>query len=133
MSKDSNLEFRKVPSLKFLYEISQDGRFLRNVKSKKYEMPVCQNDEYVFPRLSVKAKDLVNECWPQDTVRVQINDRKFSSIKAATIWLSMTTNANPELIRSKMKQRRKHILGYDVTYLNAETGHAGPKGQGTVH
>lgn len=27
-------EFRKVPSLKFLYEISQDG-ILRNVKSKK--------------------------------------------------------------------------------------------------
>lgn len=27
-------EFRKVPSLKFLYEISRDG-ILRNVKSKK--------------------------------------------------------------------------------------------------
>lgn len=28
-------EFRKIPSLKFLYEVSEDGRILRNVKSKK--------------------------------------------------------------------------------------------------
>lgn len=31
----SNLEFRKIPSLKYLYEISEDGRIMRNVKSKK--------------------------------------------------------------------------------------------------
>lgn len=31
-----NLEFRKVGSLDFLYEVSEDGRYLRNVKSKKY-------------------------------------------------------------------------------------------------
>ena len=34
MSESSNLEFRKIPSLKFLYEISEDGRIVRNVKSK---------------------------------------------------------------------------------------------------
>lgn len=32
---ESNLEFRKIPSLKYLYEISEDGHVLRNVKSKK--------------------------------------------------------------------------------------------------
>ena len=31
----SNLEFRKIPSLNYLYEISEDGRIMRNVKSKK--------------------------------------------------------------------------------------------------
>ena len=30
----SNLEFRKIPSLNFIYEISEDGRIVRNVKSK---------------------------------------------------------------------------------------------------
>ena len=30
-----NREFRKIPSLKFLYEVSEDGRIFRNVKSKK--------------------------------------------------------------------------------------------------
>lgn len=34
MSK-SNLEFRKIKSLNYLYEISEDGRIFRNVKSKK--------------------------------------------------------------------------------------------------
>lgn len=28
-------EFRKIPSLKFFYEVSEDGRIFRNVKSKK--------------------------------------------------------------------------------------------------
>ena len=35
MENSTNLEFRKIPSLKFLYEISEDGRIVRNVKSKK--------------------------------------------------------------------------------------------------
>lgn len=32
---NSNREFRKIPSLNFLYEVSEDGRSFRNVKSKK--------------------------------------------------------------------------------------------------
>jgi len=27
-------EFRKIPSLQFLYEVNEDGRIFRNVKSK---------------------------------------------------------------------------------------------------
>lgn len=33
--KNSNLEFRKIKSLKFLYEINENGTIFRNVKSKK--------------------------------------------------------------------------------------------------
>ena len=33
--KISNREFRKIPSLNFLYEVSEDGKIFRNVKSKK--------------------------------------------------------------------------------------------------
>ena len=32
---NSNLEFRKIKSLKFLYEINENGTILRNIKSKK--------------------------------------------------------------------------------------------------
>lgn len=32
---NSNLEFRKIPSLDFLYEVNSNGTILRNVKSKK--------------------------------------------------------------------------------------------------
>ena len=35
MSNNSNLEFRKVPSLQFLYEVNENGTIFRNVKSKK--------------------------------------------------------------------------------------------------
>ena len=34
-NKNSNLEFRKIKSLKFLYEINENGTIFRNVKSKK--------------------------------------------------------------------------------------------------
>lgn len=35
MKNNSNLEFRKIKSLKFLYEINENGTIFRNVKSKK--------------------------------------------------------------------------------------------------
>ena len=31
---NSNLEFRKIKSLNFLYEVNENGTILRNVKSK---------------------------------------------------------------------------------------------------
>ena len=35
MQKNANREFRKIPSLKYLYEINDNGTIVRNVKSKK--------------------------------------------------------------------------------------------------
>lgn len=35
MNTNSNLEFRKVKSLNFLYEVNENGTIFRNVKSKK--------------------------------------------------------------------------------------------------
>lgn len=35
MNNNSNLEFRKIKSLKYLYEINENGTIIRNVKSKK--------------------------------------------------------------------------------------------------
>ena len=32
---NSNLEFRKIKSLKYLYEVNENGTIFRNVKSKK--------------------------------------------------------------------------------------------------
>ena len=69
MSK-TNREFRKVPSLKFFYEVSEDGRFLRNIKSKKY-LKLHQNVNgywFVQPRINNKhyyllIHRLVAECW----------------------------------------------------------------------
>lgn len=35
MNTNSNLEFRKIKSLKYLYEVNENGTIFRNVKSKK--------------------------------------------------------------------------------------------------
>lgn len=70
--KNSNLEveFRKVPSLLFLYEVSEDGRIVRNVKSKhhlKFDTD-CGGYYRVSPfikgkQIHVFVHSLVAECW----------------------------------------------------------------------
>lgn len=71
MSKsNSEVEFRKIPSLKFLYEVSEDGRIVRNVKSKHHlAMDKDRGGYYrVHPVLNGKqihrfVHVLVAECW----------------------------------------------------------------------
>lgn len=71
---NSNLEFRKIPSLNFLYEINENGTIFRNVKSKKQnkiklDMHHSQKGYYVtFCRLKGKSTRVmihrvVAECW----------------------------------------------------------------------
>lgn len=71
MSKsNSEVEFRKIPSLDFLYEVSEDGRIVRNVKSK--HQLYMDKDWGGYYRVSpvYKGKQihrfvhvLVAECW----------------------------------------------------------------------
>lgn len=78
MKTNSNLEFRKIPSLKFLYEVNENGTILRNVKSKKQlkiklDMHHSKKGYYAtFVRLNVDGKStikrvmlhtVVAECW----------------------------------------------------------------------
>jgi len=71
MSKsNSEVEFRKIPSLKYLYEVSEDGRIVRNVKSKhQLRMDKNRGGYYrVSPMLNGKQLHrlvhlLVAECW----------------------------------------------------------------------
>lgn len=72
--KNSNLEFRKIPSLDFLYEINENGTIFRNVKSKKQnkiKLDTCHSKKgyYVsFCRYKGESKRVmihrvVAECW----------------------------------------------------------------------
>lgn len=74
MAENYNLEFRKIKSLLFLYEVSEDGKYLRNVKSKKYikiffDTHHSQKGYYAcFINLKGKVKkviihEVVAECW----------------------------------------------------------------------
>ncbi|MBQ6005892.1 MAG: HNH endonuclease [Selenomonadaceae bacterium] len=66
--------FRKIPSLKFLYEVSEDGRIFRNVKSKKQNKIIIDYHHspagYCFTFICRKGKvqripiaRVVAECW----------------------------------------------------------------------
>ena len=70
----TNREFRKIPSLKFLYEVSEDGRIFRNVKSKKQNKIIVDyhhsSDGYCFTFINrnhicqrIPIARVVAECW----------------------------------------------------------------------
>ena len=72
--QNANLEFRKIPSLGFLYEVNENGTIFRNVKSKKQnkiklDMHHSEVGYYVtFCRYKKKPKRVmihrvVAECW----------------------------------------------------------------------
>lgn len=77
MNNNSNLEFRKIKSLDFLYEINENGTIFRNVKSKKQckiklDMHHSEYGYYVtFCKFKGKSKRVmihraVAECWLGD-------------------------------------------------------------------
>ena len=197
----TNREFRKIPSLKFLYEVSEDGRIFRNVKSKKQNKIIVDYHHstagYCFTFINRNKKVLripiarvVAECWlgakPEGyeidhidrnsqnnhytnlryvTKSEQMKNRDHSRISktgsanlaaarrlrmksvtlikadvrkvfesqtAAARWLAEQIDKKVEHVRSKFKQQRKFIYGYDVIYRSGETACTRPTGQGTV-
>ena len=73
-NREVGKEFRKIPSLKFLYEVSEDGRIFRNVKSKKQNKIIVDYHHssagYCFTFICREGKvqripiaRVVAECW----------------------------------------------------------------------
>ena len=71
---NSNLEFRKIPSLLYLYEVNENGTIFRNVKSKKQNKIILDmhhsRDGYYATFVCLKGKvkrimihRIVAECW----------------------------------------------------------------------
>ena len=125
----ANLEFRKIPSLKFLYEISQNG-VVRNAKSKRYlqRLSTPQGDKvYITQFQLVLVQDLLNECWTPNSTAVKITLTKgeksisFTSKNDAARYIANITNSSMITTRIKLSHRRKHIQGFNVSYVNAET------------
>lgn len=74
MNDNSNLEFRKIPSLFFLYEVNSNGTIIRNVKSKRhlkiFKKSHNSKTEYWCTQVNIKKKirkvflhRVVAECW----------------------------------------------------------------------
>ena len=77
MNTNSNLEFRKIKSLDYLYEVNENGTIFRNVKSKKQnliKLDMHHSDKgyyTTFCRFKGKPKRImihriVAECWLGD-------------------------------------------------------------------
>lgn len=81
MNTNSNLEFRKIKSLNFLYEVNENGTIFRNVKSKKqlkikldmhhsnagYYMTLVHNQSINEGNCKrVMIHRIVAECWLGD-------------------------------------------------------------------
>ena len=73
-NENANLEFRKIPSLQFLYEVNSNGTIFRNVKSKKQSKIVIDYHHssagYAKTMVNIKGKTkrvmihrVVAECW----------------------------------------------------------------------
>lgn len=70
---NSNLEFRKIPSLKFLYEVNENGTIIRNVKSKKQlRIILDESGQYVtyIGDRKVMIHEIVAECWLGDCQKI---------------------------------------------------------------
>ena len=72
--QNANLEFRKIPSLQFLYEVNGDGTVIRNVKSKRhlkcFKKSHNSKTEYWCTQVNIKKHirkvflhRVVAECW----------------------------------------------------------------------
>lgn len=72
--QNANLEFRKIPSLDFLYEVNGDGTIIRNVKSKRHLKCFKKSHngptEYWCTQVNIKhhvrkvfLHRVVAECW----------------------------------------------------------------------
>ena len=142
---NSNREFRKIPSLNFLYEVSKDGRSFRNVKSKKESkilVDYCHLEKvYRYTSVNIKGhtqkvsiskvvsetfgynpKDIKNHDTINDTKKhVYLTNKEgkelyFESKAAAARALAEEYDTSIEHIRSKLKKKRSHVYEYDVKY-----------------
>lgn len=192
--QNANLEFRKIPSLQFLYEVNENGTIFRNVKSKKqlkikldyHHSPSgywatfvnikgkcirvmihkvvaecwlgprpeglqvdhidrnSQNNDYRNLRYVTHSEQMRNRVMSQRiidqatrnitayraTIMVPctVNGQEFESVTAAARYIGEQIGMDAESVRARLKKRRANVLGFDITYGNAETRRTHPKG-----
>ena len=133
MSKTNReVEFRKIPSTLFMYEVSADGRFVRNIKSKKYlQMKKRGHNEYYAVHISIKGNDrwvyvhqLVAECWlgpKPDGLEIDHIDRnKYNNHHGNLRYVTHSVNClNKDMTEARVNQLETlHQLHETPVWLN---------------
>ena len=100
-----NQNFRKIPELKYLYEVNEDG-IVRNVKSKKILKPRINKEGYL--QINIHIKD--------EPVTITIH-------KLVADAFLKDTRHNPDgtrLERSAQTRTRKIVMDNDIEFENSE-------------
>ena len=122
MSKNSNseVEFRKIPSLYFLYEVSEDGRIVRNVKSKHHLKQDTDRCGYYRVSPFIKGKQihrlvhiLVAECWhgakPEGLDCDHIDNNKHNNHYTNLRYVTRQENLAKRVFTEEGKRRNGEI------------------------
>lgn len=130
MNNRSNreVEFRKIPSLNFLYEVSEDGRIVRNVKSKHHLAMDQDRGGYYRVSPMLKGKQvhrfvhvLVAECWRgerPDGYEIDHIDRNRKNNHFTNLrYVTRTQNHKNRVFSEEGKKRNGELTR--ARYLNA--------------
>ena len=118
--------FRKIPSLKLMYEINKQGK-LRNIKSKRIRKPhIDKNGYYVYTNLvngkGAKQHRLVYEVWGKEyNPKLTINHKDFNKLNNNIDNLEqMSASENVKDYARKNKEKVKHNLEKARSYQDSE-------------
>jgi hypothetical protein len=133
MKNNSNLEFRKIKSLDYLYEVNENGTIFRNVKSKKQNKITLDTHHskkgYYKTMVYFKGKTkrvmihiVVAECWlgdkPEgmgvDHIDKNSHNNHYTNLRYATHSEQMK---NRKLSDRIIKQATLNCLKYTMTYV----------------
>ena len=124
-----NQNFRKIPELKYLYEVNEDG-IVRNVKSKKILKPRINKEGYLQINIHIKDEPvtitihkLVADAFLKDTGRNPDGTRLERSAQTRTNVIVMDNEiefensekaaeyiiSNPEFSEHNLRTVRNHI------------------------
>lgn len=141
---NSNLEFRKIPSLDFLYEVNENGTIFRNVKSKKQlaiRLDTHHSEKgYYATWVNIKGKvkrvmihSVVAECWigprPEglqiDHIDRNSQNNDYRNLRYVNQSQQMKNRVLGERIINQAKENCKRwneSISIGVIATNAETG-----------
>lgn len=133
MKNNSNLEFRKIKSLEFLYEVNENGTIFRNIKSKKQlkiklDMHHSKAGYYTtFVNIKNKVRrvtihKVVAECWlgecPKnmeiDHIDRNTHNNHYSNLRYVNHSAQMKNRALSDKI---IKQATQNCYNWTMEYV----------------
>lgn len=133
MKNNSNLEFRKIKSLEFLYEVNENGTIFRNVKSKKQlkiklDYHHSKNGYYTtFVNIKHKIKrvtihKVVAECWlgecPENMEVDHIDRNTHNNHYSNLRYVNHSTQMKNRVLSDKIiKQATQNCYNWTMKYI----------------